>query len=491
MTGPSALYATDRMREIEARAQALPGIDEGELMRRAGQAAWRCLLRHWPEAQRIVVLCGPGNNGGDGWVLARHAQESGRRVQVLYPPSLPPASPLAQRMAAEYRASGGAASAFDGRLPAADVIVDALFGLGLARAPQGEVAAMIKAANTAPAAVLAIDLPSGVDGERGSVPGVAIHASHSVQFIAAHPGLVTGAGVDHAGALSLATLDLPASVFADVPPLAEVQARPRLPARRRDSHKGRFGHLLVVGGDAGMGGALVLAAEAALRSGCGVLTAATRAAHVPVVLARRPEAMVQAVEDADGLSALLAPADALVLGPGLGRSAWSQALFAVAIDWPQPRVIDADALNLLAEAPRACPSAVLTPHPGEAARLLGCDVASVQADRWAAAHALAERYACAVVLKGAGSLIAAPGERTRVVTLGNPGMASAGMGDALAGVIGARLAQGDAPFVAACHGAWLHARAGDLAAGDGEAGMLASDLIARLRQASRECTLDA
>lgn len=252
-----------------------------------------------------------------------------------------------------------------------------------------------------------------------------------------------------------------------------------LPPRPRDSHKGANGHVLCIGGDHGSGGAIVLCAQAALRTGAGLASVATRAAHVPALLARQPEAMAHAVESADALAPLFARASIIAIGPGLGQGAWGRAMLAAALAASKPLVLDADALNLLAAAPRALPAGtILTPHPGEAARLLDSDIASVQGDRNAAALALLQRYGAVVVLKGAGTIVAAPGRIPRVVAAGNPGMATGGMGDLLTGVIAALRAQGLDAFDAASCGALLHAHAGDLAAReDGMRGLLPSDLL--------------
>lgn len=252
-----------------------------------------------------------------------------------------------------------------------------------------------------------------------------------------------------------------------------------LPPRPRDSHKGANGHVLCIGGDHGSGGAIVLCAQAALRTGAGLASVATRAAHVPALLARQPEAMAHAVESGDALAPLFARASIIAIGPGLGQGAWGRAMLAAALAASKPLVLDADALNLLAAAPRALPAGtILTPHPGEAARLLDSDIASVQGDRNAAALALVQRYGAVVVLKGAGTIVAAPGRIPRVVAAGNPGMATGGMGDLLTGVIAALRAQGLDAFDAASCGALLHAHAGDLAAReDGMRGLLPSDLL--------------
>lgn len=480
------LYDNAALRALERRAGLEAGLDEDCLMRRAGQAAWRLLLAHWPDAKRILVLAGPGNNGGDGWVLAQHALLSGRAVCVLQPASLPPESKLARQMAQEYREAGGKVEVFAGELPPADVIVDALFGIGLARAPEGEIAALIAAANQHPAAILALDVPSGVNAETGAVPGAAIIAQATLQFIAAHAGLTTGRACNHVGGLALARLDVPAECFHDLPPRARLMQKPALPPRPRDSHKGDYGRVLLIGGDHGMGGAVLLGTEAALRSGAGWVQVATRAEHHTALLSRCPEAMTLATDE--DLSQALRRADAIALGMGLGQGDWARAHLMRVLASGKPCVLDADALNLLALKPQPVPQAVLTPHPGEAARLLGCETADIGHDRIAAASQLARRYQCAVVLKGAGSVIAAPGQPPQILDVGNPGMASAGMGDTLAGIIATLLAQAHTPLQAASIGAWLHGRAGDMAAkADAGASLLARDVIARLNMAFSEC----
>ncbi|MQS41312.1 NAD(P)H-hydrate dehydratase [Xanthomonas translucens pv. translucens] len=477
------LYDTAAARRIDAQATALLGGDGYTLMQRAGQAAWQVLLQHWPQAQRILVACGSGNNGGDGYVLARLAHCAGRRVRVLQLSG--PQSALAQRACTDYIGVGGRIEVFDAALEAADVVVDALLGIGLNRAPDAELAALLGALGGLGAPVLALDVPSGVDADHGSVPGAVLPATLTVQFIVAHAGLYTGAALNQVGATALATLEVPAAAFDGC--VAQAQAwtgaalAARLAPRRRDSHKGDSGHALCIGGNLGSGGAVMLTAEAALRSGAGLVSVATRAAHVAPLLARCPEAMTHAVEDGAALAPLLRKANVLALGPGLGQDGWAQELWRLALAAELPVVIDADALNLLAQAPRALPDAVLTPHPGEAGRLLGLATAEVQRDRFAAAAALAERYQAAVVLKGAGSIVAAPGQVPRVIAAGNPGMAVGGMGDLLTGVIAALRAQGLAAFEAASVGALLHAAAGDRAAAEGQRGLLPSDLLPALR----------
>lgn len=488
MSGTWPLYSTHAARALDARATQVLGGDPYVLMQRAGLAAWQHLLLHWPEAQRIAVVCGPGSNGGDGYVLARHAHRAGRRVDVVHLPAHVPGNPVAQRACTDYVAGGGQVTLFNDALPKADVVVDALFGIGLSRAPEREVRALIEAINAQAAPVFALDVPSGVDADKGCAPGAAVLATRTLQFIVRHAGLYTGDALEYTGELALEELDVPAAAFDSVQMEAallghDALARWLLP-RRRNTHKGESGHVLCIGGDEGSGGAIALCAEAALRAGAGLVSVATRPVNVAPLLARRPEAMVRAVESTDGLAPLIARARVIAVGPGLGQGEWSSALFLHAVRSAKPLVLDADALNLLASSPFPLDDAILTPHPGEAARLLECTSADVQRDRFAAAHAIAQRHGCVVVLKGAGTVVAAPGETPRVIDAGNPGMAVGGMGDVLTGIIAALRAQGLSAFDAASAGALLHALAGDAVAWDGQRGLLPSDLFAHLRRLS-------
>ncbi|WP_159016076.1 NAD(P)H-hydrate dehydratase [Cognatiluteimonas profundi] len=479
-----ALHDNASLRDIEAAARAASG-DSGALMQLAGEAGWRHLLASWPQAQRILVVCGAGNNGGDGYALATQALLSGRAVAVVRLAA--PASDEARQACAQFIAAGGTCSDFDGTLPGVDVLVDALFGIGLRHAPDAASARLIDAINASGCIVFSLDVPSGVDADSGNVPGKAVRADSTLQFIAAHRGLATGAALDHRGAADVADLGVQLDAFppsAYALPAASLQHW--LKPRALDTHKGDFGHVLCIGGDSGHGGAIILCAEAALRAGAGLVSVATQATTVSALLARRPEAMVAAVEDADALHGMAAAASVLAIGPGLGTQAWGSALLDAALSSGKPLVMDADALNLLAASPRQLAAGtILTPHPGEAGRLLGIDVAAVQADRFSAASALVERHHCVIVLKGAGTIIAAPGQAPCVIAAGNPGMAVGGMGDLLTGVIAALRAQGLDAFDAACCGALLHAVAGDVAAASGgQRGLLPSDLLCCLRDVS-------
>lgn len=486
MNPDAALFDVAALRAIEAQSERASG-DARALMRRAGQASWREVLQHWPAAQRLLVVCGPGNNGGDGYELARHAQQSGREVRVVRLSAHAPRTEPARCACADYEAAGGRIEVFADALDGADVVVDGMFGIGLANAPDAEATKLIEAINRLGVPVLAVDVPSGIDADRGCAPGAAVVATRTLEFLACKAGLRTGQALDHVGALALATLDVAPAAHLDLAcaELLQADALARwLPARARDSHKGNYGRVLCVGGDHGSGGAIVLCAQAAARSGAGWTQVATRAAHVSALLARLPEAMADVVDDGAALSLRLGAADVIAVGPGLGRGDWAQSLLASAMGAGKPLVLDADALNLLAAHAQPVPTGtILTPHPGEAARLLSITTAEVQRDRFGAARALCERHRCVVVLKGAGSIVVAPGRRPRVIDAGNPGMAVAGMGDVLTGVIAALRAQRLAAFDAASGGALLHALAGDAAARDGgERGLLPGDLMAWLRR---------
>lgn len=478
-----SLYTTAQVRALDAHAIDVLGISGHELMHRAARAAFDVLRQRWPQARRIVVACGPGNNGGDGFLLAALAREAGLEVRVL---ALAPTSrgDAAQARQVYVDAGGAVDQAHDTEaLARADVVVDALFGSGLTRPLRDAAAVLVEAVNAGGKPVLSLDVPSGLDADTGHAAGVVIRARATTCFVAWKRGLFTGRAADCCGQRSLHALGLPDSARNMQTPDAQLLTDTALPPRGRDSHKGRYGHVLVIGGEHGMGGAARLVGEAALRGGAGLVSVATRADHVPALLSARPELMPRAVTSRRELAPLLASASVLALGAGLGQADWGRDLWQVAMQDTTAMVLDADGLNLLAAASRKFTGrdVVMTPHPGEAARLLGSDTSRVQADRFVAARELATRYDAMVVLKGAGSLVAAPDGRVAVCRHGNPGMASGGMGDVLGGIIASLLAQQLSPWQAACLGTNLHALAGDMAARDGERGLLASDLFTPMR----------
>lgn len=481
-----ALYTAAQVRALDARAGEAFALDGATLMSRAAAGAFAVLRRSWPLARRLAVLAGPGNNGGDAYLVACEAHAAGLDVDVV---ALGDAATADARAAREaWRARGPILSPTDAgdRLASADVVVDGLFGSGLRRPLEGTAAALVASINASRKPVLALDVPSGLDADTGSVRGIAVRATRTVVFIGWKRGLFTADGPDHAGACELDTLGVRAALFESVGPDAERldgEVRDVLAPRAANTNKGRHGHVLAIGGDDGMAGAVRLAAEAALRVGAGLVSVATRGAHVTALNAARPELMARGVDGPQAIAPLVERASVLAVGPGLGTSAWSHALWDVAVRSGKPLVLDADGLNLLARDQIGLPAVcVLTPHPGEAARLLGVSVAEVQADRFAAVRELARRHRAVVVLKGAGSLVADPADRVALCPFGNPGMASGGMGDVLTGVVAGLLAQGLEAWQAACAGVVVHARAGDLAAGTAPRGLVAGDLFEPLRR---------
>lgn len=477
------LYTVEQVRALDRHAIDTLGIPGYELMQRAAAAALVCLRQHWPHARRIAVYCGPGNNGGDGFLLAMLAREAGLQAEVV---ALGESrGDDAARARREFEQAGGVVQRWHEALPLpeADVQVDALFGTGLQRALSPEVAVLAQRMHAAKTPLLALDIPSGVNADTGAVPGEAIRADVTIAFIAAKRGLYTGFAPGYVGQLHWDSLGLPETLWQGFQPDAELMQSATLPPRPRQAHKGDNGHVLAIGGEHGTAGAIRLCGEAALRAGAGLVSIATRGEHLPALNAARPELMAHEVHGPQALEELQQRATVLAIGPGLGQGAWGHALWTTALDAGKPMVLDADGLNLLAREPRPFTNGtVLTPHPGEAARLLGCDTAAIAMDRFAAVRELARRYGAVAVLKGAGSLVADPTGRVAVCPWGNPGMASGGMGDLLTGIVAALLAQGCAPWEAACLGVGLHARAGDLAARQhGERGLIASDLLEPLR----------
>ncbi|TAN48942.1 MAG: NAD(P)H-hydrate dehydratase [Methylococcaceae bacterium] len=486
MNSALPLYRADEVRALDRHAIETLGIPGLVLMQRAGAAVFDVLRRQWSDAASITVLCGAGNNAGDGYVVGTLALAAGLPVSLYALTAPDRLKGDAQSAYRQFLAAGGVATpGLPDRFAPDSVLVDALLGTGLDRPVQGVYAEAIAAVNACGNPVLALDIPSGLCADSGMPLGdrLAVRASCTVTFIALKQGLYTGLAADYCGALHLADLAVPMDAATVIGPQATLLGEfPRLPKRARCVHKGHHGHVLVIGGDSGYSGAARMAAEAAARCGAGLVSIATRAAHADVINLGRPELMVHGVESADALQGLLEKAGVVVIGPGLGQSDWAKTLFAAVLASALPLVVDADALNLLAAAPRRRDNWVLTPHPGEAGRLLGTGSAAVQQNRYAALDELRARYGGVVVLKGPGSLIGGAHGPAYVCTAGNPGMAGGGMGDVLAGIIAALIAQGVAPLEAAAGGAVLHGTAADVAAERGERGLLAGDLFNPLRE---------
>jgi ADP-dependent NAD(P)H-hydrate dehydratase / NAD(P)H-hydrate epimerase len=471
---------------MDRRAIHDQGVSGIELMSRAAASTFAVVQDRWPAARAVQVFCGRGNNGGDGYLFAELAAKAGFNVQVFAIASTLQDKGDALNARQRYERAGGIVEPLSAdAVGGADVIVDALFGTGLTREVTGEVAATIDAINRDQSPVVAVDIPSGLASDTGLVLGAAIAATVTSTFIALKLGLFTGAGPDVRGDVEFFQLGVDATIVDSFEPAARRLTREHLahclPARRRDVHKGHHGHVLVVGGDNGYAGAARLATAGALRSGAGLVSVGTRAAHVHMITSALPEAMCRAVDDAILPVGMLERASVLALGPGLGMGDWGRRIFDAVINRDITKVVDADGLNWLARRGGHAPNWVLTPHPGEAARLLGITTAQIQADRVTSALRIAAMYGGVCILKGAGTVVT-DGANVNIIDAGNPGMAAGGSGDVLTGVVAALLAQHLDLYDAACAGALAHACAGDIAAERGERGMLASDVVAALRE---------
>ncbi len=483
---PKLLYQADQVREFDRAAIELCNIPGPLLMERAGEAVVRKVIEHWGDCQEVIVLCGVGNNGGDGYVIARLMRNMGYRVRLFQLGSAASLRGDARLMAEAFYEAGGRDEPFQPFKVNNAVIIDAIFGTGLARPVEGAWAEVFHTINRLDLPIVAVDIPSGLDSDCGSILGVAIEADITVSFIALKRGMFTAEGPACCGEIYFDDLQVPREIYR-----SEITATyaidwstesAQLKPRRRTAHKGDCGHVLIVGGAPGFSGAARMAAEAAARSGAGLISVVTHPEHAALLNQGRPELMVHAVSAAEELQPLLARATVIALGPGLGCSDWAQMLYSAVLSTNLPVILDADGLNLLAQQPSKRANWVLTPHPGEAGRLLNCSSHDIQNDRFSAVERLQQRYGGVAVLKGAGTLIhAMDDEITRLCRAGNPGMASGGMGDLLTGIIAALVAQGLTLKNAATTGVALHSKAADIAAEGGERGMLASDLLPPLR----------
>ena len=485
---PNPIYSTDQIREIEAQAGRLPSPPP--LMARAGLAAAE-IARDLviDNGAAILVLAGPGNNGGDALVAALQLKAWWHKIDVVF-------------CGDPARLSGDAQAAYQAWIDVGGVcldaipehrrwglLIDGLFGIGLTRPLEGVYANLVDQANQLSVPILALDIPSGLHADSGHAMGPTIRATHTVTFLALKPGLLTGDGPDHSGNIWLRTLGLNTQLLC--PPHGWLLERPlvakRLPPRPLNSHKTLFGSLGVLGGAAGMAGAALLAARAGLKLGAGRVYLGLiddAVAHIDI---SQPELMLCSAHDLLALSQLTC----LVLGPGMGQSAHAAQSLKLAIASELPLVLDADALNLLAQdaalqdqvAKRAA-ATIITPHPAEAARLIGANTDAVRYQRVDVATILATRLNSFVVLKGGGSVCAQPNGAWYINGSGNPGLASAGTGDVLAGIIGALLAQGMIPRDALLLGVFLHGAAADALSAKhiGPVGLTASELIDAARE---------
>lgn len=485
------LYSVKQVYEIEATANQEANMSSWDLMQSAGAAAFNRVKGRWQDLRKLVVVCGKGNNGGDGLIVADLAKKAGFEVKVLL-------------VFAEAEFKGAALQAYQQAknndvviqefseigFAGCELIIDAVLGTGLKGRVRDGCQQVIDLMNKTTAPKLSLDVPSGLSADCGCIfANPPVQADVTVTFIVNKKGLATGAGLAYCGKVYLENLGIKSAIVDKFIPYAQIinkDISTYFSPRKRDAHKGDFGHVVVIGGNHGMPGAIQMAAMAAQRTGAGLVSVLTRKAHINLA-ASAPSIMwrgVEDVRDAAVVDALIANASVLVIGPGLGQDAWAISLFKRALASDLPKVIDADALNLLAKQPQTCKQAIITPHPGEAARLLDISSADIQNDRYLAVSKLFAKYQAVTVLKGSGTLIkSVDKDILKVCTSGNPGMATAGMGDILCGVIAGLLAQNFNLQLAAEIGVELHAQAGDMAvANTGERGLIATDLLPEIHK---------
>lgn len=489
---PQALYSAGSVRNLDRYLIDEQGVDGFELMQAAARSAFSQLLRRWPQCRHVLVLCGAGNNGGDGYLLATCALRHGLGVTCLVltdPAKLKGDARKAWQRASDQKISMVTAAQLADKdlislLEQADVTVDAMLGTGLNGAPRGEFARVVEFCNQSAAGVLALDVPSGLNATTGAAAGDVVAADATVTFIGLKAGLFTGHGPAVCGEVVFEDLGAAQQLGGCTEPVLATRAdwssvTLGISKRAANAHKGHFGHVLVVAGDLGFGGAGLLVAEAAARCGAGLVSLATRQEHVAAALSRCPSVMSHGVVHGSELAPLLAAATVVVCGPGLGQSAWGQQMLEQVLACNKPQVLDADALNLMAnKASVAADNRILTPHPGEAARLLGCTVAEVELDRLSAARKLQSRYGGAILLKGAGTVIASMHGEMFVVSGSNPGLATGGMGDVLAGIAGGLWAQLTDSTQAVVTAAALHLAAANMATQQfGYMGLQPTDVI--------------
>ena len=493
------LVNADQATTIDANITQETNLSAYALMQSAAHCAFEIIHQRWDSSHQVYIVAGAGNNGGDGYELGLKLLSAGYRVHVFAVAAVPSKLPAQQAYEAYVAAKGEYTVVM--QTPCIDatsnaIVIDALFGHGLNRPPQNIALDMIAWMNAQDCPVIALDIPSGLSANSGAIFQSAVCAKLTITFITRKIGLYTGAGCHCCGEIIYSDLDLPQQyTMPDVVTayLMDTSQFTPLVSIRADAHKGDFGHVLVVGGDHGMGGAVRLAAEAALRCGAGIASVATRKRHVAAIISACPEAMTHAIEEPNGaLDELYERANVLVIGPGLGVKTWGKKLFRHALTKPQCKVIDASALQLLAQAPEKHNHWVLTPHPGEAAQLLGVDTETIQADRIAASREIVKRFGGVCVLKGAGSIVCST-HGVAICPRGCVALATAGSGDVLSGLIAALLAQmlaqkttGEpsdlsvALYQASIRAVYLHAWLGEAVSNGFPRSMLAHDLLAKI-----------
>lgn len=488
ITPANALYTAQQVKEGEQNLSMSLNIDMFELMERAGNAVFEHINRSYPNHHNIHIYCGSGNNGGDGYVIARLAKIAGYNVTLVHVGDPNRVHGDAKIAKEKWSSVGGFSETFESiLLKQCDLIVDALLGTGFKGELSEEYTHVIRHINSCDVDTISVDVPSGLCSDTGVVSEACVEASCTVSFIGLKRGLFTGAARNYTGNVLFSGLGVADAFNKESPSninlISRSEVESHLAKRPKVSHKGDFGRVLCLGGDRGMFGAIRLTSEACARVGAGLVRVVTQPENVSALVSARPEVMVFDWRgNSNEINEHLWWTDVIALGPGLGNSSWGRSLVGYSRTVEKPIVVDADGLNLLAKTPDFNSRRVITPHPGEAARLLNISVLEVEQDRFLSAKRLQLKYGGVVVLKGAGTIVY-DGEAYWVCENGNPGMASGGMGDVLTGIIAGLISQGLSLTAAARVGVWVHAMASDICAEtDGERGLLASDLFLPLRR---------
>lgn len=483
----SDLFLAKQVKALDELAikSGLPG---SSLMNQAGQALFSLLQTQYPKTQKLHIFSGGGNNGGDGFVMAKLAHKANIKTQVYLLNSPEKLQGEALQAYEALVASGITPPIWKKSMKLDNgVVIDAMLGTGVTGSLKANYLEAIEAINQSGLPVIAVDIPTGLNPDTGTVAESVVKANHTLCFIGLKAGLLTHDGPDNTGTLHLEELPIPAAVRAQVSPFAELlqfkSYESYLPKRKRNSHKNKFGHVLIVGGNGHMSGAAVMTGLAAFRSGAGLVSIATLNSHAEIMDSQYPELMCHGISTPKELVKLIEQASVIAIGPGLGQDAWAQSLFNVTLNTDKPLIIDADALTLLASTKITKEKNwILTPHPGEAARLLNKNTQEIQQNRFESARECQKQYGGCVVLKGNGTIICDNTASLSLCSQGNPGMSSAGMGDILTGILAGLAAQQLPLAITAKVGTLVHALAADSAAQSGERGLMATDLLMYIKQ---------
>ena len=483
------IYDPSTVAEVDNRAiheLSMPGI---ELMEKAAAYAFQCSQECFQNIDSIQIFCGSGNNAGDAYLFGCYAIDHGITTSVIYLSNPKTLKGDAYSAYQRYKAKEGKLVQWHENINInCDLIIDGIFGIGINRPVKGIFLKAIELINQNSTPVLSLDIPSGLSGENGKIMGSSVRADLTITFVGKKIGLYINDGPKVNKRIKYSNLDIPDACFEKVKPILEVTNESHigqiLRQRKKDSHKGNFGHVLVVGGNHGMGGAVRITAEAALRTGAGLVSVITTSENAQTILKIRPEIMTHALEsDHKNLPHIIDSVDVIAIGPGLGQDQWAMGLYDAVLESNKPLILDADALNILAKNPQQKEDWVLTPHPGEAARLLACSNSEIQSDRLKSLKNLCDGFGGVVLLKGQNTLIGRKAAIPHMISAGNPGMSTAGMGDLLTGIISGLYAQfrdQDLQLLTSVS-ALIHSTAGDRAARSGERGIVATDLFVELK----------